>query len=884
MSASRNGERGTGHRLVRHWRSSAFATLPALILALGLACLAGSSPRANAQTNPAQELADLRALSNSFYETKSYAEALRFANEAHDLIKRTFGPDSEEAGIQTYSLGLIAEEGGWLDVAETHYAASVRIREKVYGVDSAGSAQALEKLGGVVMRAGRLDEAEPILRRVLVIRRDLVGADHSFTSGALADLGRLQLKRGRTAAALADLREAVRLLTTQSSSMTLAKSVIDDDIRRHRDVFTALMQAAWDSRSEPGASSAALLAETFAVSQQAWNTSAASALARMTARLGASATPLGRRIRDAQDSAERILALHSEDMAALTAWSAVQRADATYSAHLDEFRRVAITQSRDTAPIVKRQRELVDELTRIHARCPNGAEAAGCSASTEEISAISQELGRLSTEANRGTSGLMAINQRMQAAERALPGYDEYNNRREARLEEMTRLEAVVAEKRRAIVAEHPDYVALADPQPLAPAEVQALLGPDEALVAILTGTEASFVWALTREASQWAPLGAGAGKIAEEVSALRRGLDPLAAPGEPVAATGAPSGAVTRGFDLGRSHALYRMVLGPVAPLIARKTHLIVVPTGPLTSLPLQVLVTEPPPAAGGAAALKQAAWLIRRHALSTLPSVASLKALRSARLAGVPPKPFLGIGDPVLQGATPDSSGPRGARGPATVAAPHAVYRNGQTDLRAVAALQPLPETAAEIRTIARILGAGDDGILVGGSATEARVKATPLEQYRVIHFATHGLVAGELSGLAEPALVMTPPATPSETDDGLLTASEIATLRLGADWVVLSACNTAAGDKTGAEALSGLARTFFYAGARALLVSHWAVNSQAAVDLTTGAFAALAGEPKLGRAEVLRRAMLAQIEAGKPPGYWAPFVMVGEGGARR
>jgi CHAT domain-containing protein len=163
---------------------------------------------------------------------------------------------------------------------------------------------------------------------------------------------------------------------------------------------------------------------------------------------------------------------------------------------------------------------------------------------------------------------------------------------------------------------------------------------------------------------------------------------------------------------------------------------------------------------------------------------------------------------------------------------------------------------------------------------------VKIASLDQYRVIDFATHGLVAGEVNGLSEPALVLSLPEHPTADDDGLLTASRVAKLTLDADWAVLSACNTAAGEKPGAEGLSGLARAFFYAGARALLVSHWPVDSEAAVKLTTGAFSELAKNPAIGRAEALRRSMQKLIaDPSSPqnsdPSLWAPFVLVGEGG---
>jgi CHAT domain-containing protein len=176
----------------------------------------------------------------------------------------------------------------------------------------------------------------------------------------------------------------------------------------------------------------------------------------------------------------------------------------------------------------------------------------------------------------------------------------------------------------------------------------------------------------------------------------------------------------------------------------------------------------------------------------------------------------------------------------------------------------------------------------VLLGARATEREIKRLSetgaLRDYRILHFATHGALAGEISGAAEPGLLLTPPPAGSQDDDGYLSASEVAGLQLDADWVILSACNTAAGGARGTEALSGLARAFFYAGARSLLVSHWYVDSEATVTLIKGAFAELQASVKIGRSEALRRAMLDMIGEGAHPAHWAPFVVVGEGAAAR
>jgi CHAT domain-containing protein len=201
----------------------------------------------------------------------------------------------------------------------------------------------------------------------------------------------------------------------------------------------------------------------------------------------------------------------------------------------------------------------------------------------------------------------------------------------------------------------------------------------------------------------------------------------------------------------------------------------------------------------------------------------------------------------------------------------------------------LQPLPDTAEELRQIAAALQAdGRRDVHLGQHASETRVKTTDLSGRKVVVFATHGLLPGDLDGLHQPALALSSPAVTGETgEDGLLTTSEVMGLRLNADWVVLSACNTAAGEGAGAEAVSGLGQAFFFAGARALLVTAWPVETTSAMALTTGLFQRYAKTSGLERSQALRSTMLDLIDGAGGQGFsyahpifWAPYMLVGDG----
>jgi CHAT domain-containing protein len=468
------------------------------------------------------------------------------------------------------------------------------------------------------------------------------------------------------------------------------------------------------------------------------------------------------------------------------------------------------------------------------------------------------------------------------------------------------------------ILKDYPRYAELSSPQPLALDAVRSLLPADEALYFVFSSQDDTYAWIVTSGSSHWIRIPMDAATLGARVRDLRCGLD---RDGEwewseprkrwiarkPHCAKPRPDGLAgdeLPPFDLALAHDLYRTLFGQVADRIKGKS-LIVVASGPLATLPFQVLVTVPPGRGPSrdADALRRASWLGKTTAITVLPSVASLGSARTAVTDGAARRPYLGLGNPLIAGATGadkrawarQACAPQVALLPGTISraslrtAYANFFRGGLANVEALRRQVPLPETADELCTIAKALGASEEDVHLGARATERALKELSaqrrLRSYRVLHFATHGLLASETAdiarGSAEPALMLTPPDAASASDDGLLTASEIAQLDMDAEWVVLSACNTAAGEKSNAEALSGFSRAFFYAGARSLLASHWYVDSYAAVSLTTAAFAELAANPALPHAEALRRAIVSFMAADplvSHPALWAPFSVIG------
>ncbi len=396
--------------------------------------------------------------------------------------------------------------------------------------------------------------------------------------------------------------------------------------------------------------------------------------------------------------------------------------------------------------------------------------------------------------------------------------------------------------------------------RPIEYGRVVDILRPGEAIVQILPGFTESFVFFITADGIQQTRLEIGEEEFQRAVSELRLGL--------------VPSGDERlRVYDVELAHAIYRSVLGRFHEDLRAIDHLITIPGGSLTSLPFGILVTEPT-APIYDFDYRGVSFVARDMATSLVPSVRSFADLRELIGESRAPRAFIGFGDFQPAPVVTDTDNSCISR---------------QNNLQANAS--PLPESAGEIAAAARAFRAGNAPLFTDVNFTEQEVAAQNLSDYRVVYFATHGVMPTDLECELQPALLTSVSAgDPGEgiVGDGFLTASEILTLELDADLIVLSACNTGGGDGQGGESLSGLARSFFYSGARALLVSHWYVESESTVRTMVGMFGELGSTPGLGSAEALRRSQMQILDDagnGLPifwshPLYWGAFTLVGDG----
>jgi CHAT domain-containing protein/tetratricopeptide (TPR) repeat protein len=796
----------------------------------------------------------LSNLSTLFQNQGRTAEAAPLLERAIAILKAKFGPGHFEVGMGLNNLAFIYSSLGRHDDAAGAFQQSVDILGAALGPEHHLVGVALSNLGATFNDRGRFAEAEPILRRGLSVTEKALGAGHVSTSKALGTLGYCLRRQGRFGEARSLLERA----------LTIVRTTLGPD---NPDVGYALDALGSLAYEEGDLTRAA----------EFWRQSTSVFIRKATRGSGDGEEPAPGGIRSQTRAAGYLF-----QGLVTTSYRLSQQDPSQADALLKEgFGAAQWALSSDTA----------DSLAQMAARGAKGDPALG--------SLVRERQDLIGEWQARDRALIASVSS---AEQRNIEAEEKLRERQKA-------IDARIAEIDKGLRTDFPEYASLASAAPASVEEVQSYLKPDEALILFLDtygerpAPEETFIWVVTKDAVRWTRSSLGTEALAREVRALRCGLDEAAWIGSDC---GKLLDRPTFGrapkplpFDIERAHRLYKALFGELEEAIAGK-QLLLVPAGPLTQLPFQVLVKTEPQLKGANASID---WLPRHHALTVLPAVSSLKTLRRTVRASTATKPMVGFGNPLLEGSDARyARSAQAARDYQSCAAPAQQVaavaseggiaaiemKRGLANVGLIKRQPPLPETAEELCAVAQDINADVSEIRLGARATEREVKALSvsgsLADYRIVHFATHGAMAGELKGAAEPGLILTPPTEASEEDDGYLSSSDIASLKLDADWVILSACNTAAGSASGAEALSGIARAFIYAQARALLVSHWAVNSKLTVKLVTAAMRELAHDPAIGRAEALRRAMLELIGNGRSieshPSYWAPFVVVGEG----
>lgn len=781
------------------------------------------SEKALGPTHP--DVADsLNNLARLYESEGRYGDAEPVYKRSLAILEKTLGPNHPAVATSLNNLaGVYQNEGRDAD-AEPLYKRALAIREKALGPNHPDVAISVNNLAGVYEDQGRDADAQPLYKRSLAIYEKALGPNHPNVATMLNNLAELYGNQSRYADA--------ELLFKQALAIREKALGLD-----HPDVARSLNDLAllYDNQGRYG-DAEPLLKRALAIWEKA----------------------LGPEHPDVAMSLNDLANTYQNQGRYADALPIVQRTISQNSARKTVA--FGVLYGSQSEKLIEPARALEASFTVLQQSASSAAGeavsklAARFAANSDELARLVRKDQDLTAEADRLDKRIIAAVSKP-PAERNASAEEQMRKRISEIKSERDKLQDVFNQR-------FPNYVALSKPQPLSVKETQALLSDNEALV-VFDFDAKSYAWVITKTDANWVELKVAAKDLDAEVKALR----PLSADD-------------SKPFDTALSYKIYQSTFGAVADKIASKKRLSLITNGALTSLPPQLLITSDPTGKK----FKDQAWLVRSYATTALPTVASLKILRGTSATSSAAKPMIAFADPIFSKQAHVQATQQIAMRSIT-----SFYSGTQVDVARLGEYLPqLPGTRTEVQAIAKTLRADPSDVKLGLNATVTAVKQAKLDQYHIVYFATHGLVSGELERFAkakaEPALVLTIPDKPTDFDDGLLQASEIAQLKLNADWVVLSACNTAAEEKPGAEALSGLARAFFYAGARSLIVSNWEIGDESTARLMLNTFQASTSNAKLSHAEALRQAMLEMIDNAKTdeqadPRLWAAFVVVGE-----
>ena len=808
------------------------------------------------------------------------------ARRALALMEDVVEPDSSRLLGYVQLLQDVTEEAGQFSEALTLSQRMLRLAEKHNAQDNFQTAEALNGLAITYRKLERYDDAEPLLRRAVAISEKISGAEDLQTATHLNNLGFLLERSGRAPAAEPFYRRAlaIKLAKADPANPTLATGYfnlgnallaqgkleeaegflvearkIETEIygeTHTRIADTALALGTLELKRGKAFEAHSYLAESAAIRGkllgQRSNLTAIALFALSDAEqaLGNPAKAWATASEGLRIYQSFLRGLEPADAAALRPVDL----DGLLKLASHPINSVNPTEQRNNAFLAM---QLVNQSTTALAV----AQLSGRFASTDPVlqgqARLRESLGR---DVRRQQSSVARL----------------YRTNDEAKIAEAQKLlnasETAFDEASAALAQSFPRYFQQASTLTVDLAEIITpdFLAKDEAYLHFAQTDKALYAMLVSPQHYAYKQISLDRPTMQKRVSALRQGLEIGAA----ITASDLPQ------FDVIAAHQLYRDLVAPVMARARGIRNLIVTTDGPLSSLPLSVLVTRLP----GKKAYRDVHWFGNEMAMSYAPSAASVSAWRQKIKPSASPLALLAFADPALRGNKDLSPVSKFA----TLRGSDSAVPDATLNARAICRLAALPDTRREAQGLAKQLGVTRSRILTAEAASDSGLaqlnSSGELARYRVLLFATHGIMPS--SAGTESALALTPGGgceTENANEDGMLVASEISRLAMDADWVILSSCNTASQDLgSDPRSLSGLARAFFGAGARRILASHWSVDSAATTDLLAELFDknGEANSRTLQRTMAKMRASRSTLSYRAHPAFWAPFVIVGDG----
>jgi len=844
----------------------------------------------------------LYPLAGLYHGQQKYALAEPLLQRTLAIQEKSLGPEHLALVATLQTLAVMYLNQGQFALAESFYKRTLAIQESSFGLEHVNVAVSLYQLADLYAHQSKFAVAEPLFKRSLAISEKVIGADNPIATANLDGLVKLYTALGlpRKAEPLYD-RVLVNLAKTNGpfdpAMVAFMLNLAPQDMSISQLVQAELVFSRYlvSEEKSQGPDAPALLGSLIKLAEiyrMQDKFAQAESLFKRALRIEEKRLPpehpgivlilnkLAELYRAqgqnamALTMARRATSLYQKRNWGLSTHEAVTHEALTnqsgFFTHLDLL---ALNPDKEARNI------MVDEAFQVFQLAQASGAASAIAKMAARFASGDDALAELIKRQQDATDRMLKEESQLATAASQMPFQRNLADEKKLR-HDITQSGQTIAEIDTELSRRFPAFKELTREQPVTIPRIQALLKTGEAMLSYgLSGTN-SFLWIVTCDRAEFLPLHVKIKGIAAQVARVRAEME-------------SDDNGRPKRVSVDMLHDLYQQLVAPAEATLTGIEHLMVVSSGPLQSLPFGMLVMAPSPAIQTAADYAKVDWLAKRYAFSVLPAVSSLQALRQLGPVGSAQEPFAGFGDPSI-GQGPTST--RGMRQGIDIRGifRKAVFKNIEkasalplteiADVEFIREQDELPETANELRAMAVTLKGNPKFIWLRDQATETNVKSLDLSKFRTIAFATHGVMAGQISGVGEAGLILTPPQQGSANDDGYLSAGEIAGLKLNADWVLLSACNTAASDGTpSAEGFSGLAKAFFYAGARSLLVSHWSVESDSAMLMTTTILKVYGANPGLGKAHAHRKAMLTLMGTHQyaHPLFWAPFVVVGEGG---